>query len=124
MKYSVCVIPRIKVRIDGIEAGSQEEAAEKAIEHFNHSASSLINRDVSGVPQVRYLESSEDEDEFIVLVDEEGDEEFEESNWFYRIHTSEVKVVRMRAGAWKRLKEAQDGFADTELKLLKEDDNG
>ena len=70
MKYSVLIKPRIMIRIDGVEAGSHEEAVVKAIEKYESSAQDLIGRDLENYNRndpegsFRYMEFAESEDIF------------------------------------------------------------
>jgi len=88
MKYSVLIKPKVMIRIDGIEADSQKEAALKAVSHYEANAQHLMTRDLSNYNRddpagsFRYSEHADGELSVEALVDEEGDEEFNNSKWY------------------------------------------
>jgi hypothetical protein len=93
-KYSVLLTPEIKVRIDDIEADSREEAVKKATEYWDEVACEVVNHmnhRGGKLDKVRYTENAEDETHITALVDEEGDEEFNNSTWYlYSRHTEKT----------------------------------
>lgn len=97
MKYNVLLRPELTVKISGIEADSQQEAIERALEWFDkegihkeiRDTLEQIHVDSCRDPCFEYVELSEDTE--FALVDEVGDEEFENSNWY-----------TMKGGAWKQ----------------------
>ncbi len=86
MKYSVLVKRITNIRVDGIDAASQESAIQAAdklefgeIIGYRRRETSVTNPD--GTPIVlRYVEDGDETSCY--LVDEEGDEEFNNSQWY------------------------------------------
>jgi hypothetical protein len=107
MKYSVLIKPKMMLRIDGIEADSQEEAAVKANEFYCQKAIDLLQRDLDKFetfhPSIvfRYVEPSEGEFNTEALVDEVGDEWYENSEW-YIVHDDEPENVIVDNEALRR----------------------
>lgn len=88
MKYSVLIKPKVMIRISGIEAENQKEAAVKALIQYEGCMYDLLQRslknynpkDPGGV--FEYIEPADGECDMEALVDEEGDEEYENSEWY------------------------------------------
>lgn len=92
-KYSVLVKPRIMVRIDGVLAQNQREAAKKAIELWEEHGRDLDNVMIQlRIPGLRYVDFAEDEDIFEVMVDVEGDDTYAETGW-YLVAMSEPEAI-------------------------------
>lgn len=98
MKYSVLIKPKVMVRIDGIEANSQKEAAVKALQQLESNSYDLFQKDLRNFNRHDYagsfqhMEHADGEFDFEALVDEEGDEEFSRSGW-YIVHDEDVENV-------------------------------
>jgi hypothetical protein len=117
MKYSVLVFPRIKVRLPDVEAESQEEALAKSVAMYCENAHSIVNTDKCHI--AKYLEAAEDECDFVALVDECGDEEFENSQWYLFLGTgthSDDQLVRMKGGSFERYQKSIQKFLEDEQK--------
>ena len=86
MKYSVLVKRIVNVRVDGIEAHSQESAIEAADtlefgEIVGEMQRQTVRTNSDGTPiRVRYIEDGDET--ACYLVDEDGDEEFGKSQWY------------------------------------------
>ena len=85
MKYSVLLKPLIMVRIDDIEADSQEEAVKKAADYYDEVAHEVVDRTSTRggkLNKINYTEHAESELHMEALVDEKDDEEFNNSTWY------------------------------------------
>lgn len=86
MRYSVLVKRIVNVRVDGIDTGSQQEAIAEADKLEFRQIIGEMRRQTSrknadGTPiVVRYVEDGDETSSY--LVDEEGDEEFDNSEWY------------------------------------------
>ena len=78
MKYDVHLFPIVRVKVHGVEAGSQEEAIKKAEESTDFD--NLFNK----APDIEYAEEVA-----YYLVDEVGDEEYERTRWHDGAFTSD-----------------------------------
>lgn len=91
--FDVLVKPRVMVRIDGIRATSQEEAAKKAVELWEEHGRDLDNVTIQlRIPGLRYVDFAEDEDIFEVMVDVQGDDDYHETHW-YLVAMSEPEAI-------------------------------
>lgn len=77
MKYDVHLFPIVRVKVHGVEAGSQEEAIKKAEESTDFD--DLFNK----APDIEYAEEVA-----YYLIDEVGDEEYERTRWHDGAFTS------------------------------------
>lgn len=86
MNYSVLVKTVVNVRIDNVEAESQVAAIEKITSepfyarYFDNIVPIRDERITTKPLCVRYIEWAEED--YCYLVDEQGDEEFENSRWY------------------------------------------
>jgi hypothetical protein len=78
VKYDVHLFPIVRVKVHGVEAGSQEEAIKKAEESTDFD--NLFNK----APDIEYAEEVA-----YYLVDEVGDEEYERTRWHDGAFTSD-----------------------------------
>ena len=92
-KYSVCLFPRIKVRIPNVAAKNQAAAVWTAHAIFCDNVERLLSRPFEDGEAFKYVEQAEDEPDFIALVDEEGDEEFDNSNYHFLYTNEEGPVI-------------------------------
>jgi len=114
MKYSVAIMPRITVRIDDIEADTQEEAVAKAVAHYHDHQHEIV--DCTPL-HAKWVEAREDEREIIALVDDQGDEEYDNSAYFYYLDDKPPKCIVMTGDTFTRLDEANTKFFDAEVEL-------
>ena len=90
MKYNVLLRPELTVKITDVEATSQTEAIERAIRMLDSEGiRSEICGALGGLKGKHFEYAELSEDVTYVLVDEVGDEEFENSNWY-----------EMKGGSW------------------------
>src|ERR1039457_3955401 len=84
MKYSAYIIVPVGVRIRELEAESQEEVIKKVTDsdEFIEIYRAAIERNFQPHFPIAYTELAEDEPFPAVLVDEIGDEEFANSQWY------------------------------------------
>jgi hypothetical protein len=86
LKYSVLVKRIVNVRVDGIDTDSQQKAIVEADKLEFRQIIGEMRRQTSrknadGTPiVVRYVEDGDETSSY--LVDEEGDEEFNKSEWY------------------------------------------
>jgi hypothetical protein len=86
LKYSVLVKRIVNVRVDGIDTASQQRAIAVADKlEFRQIIGEMRRqtslRNADGTPiVVRYVEDGDETSSY--LVDEEGDEEFDNSEWY------------------------------------------
>jgi len=91
VKYNVLLRPELTVKITDVEATSQTEAIERAIRMLDSEGiRSEICGSLGGLKGKHFEYAELSEDVSYVLVDEVGDEDFDNSNWY-----------EMRGGAWK-----------------------
>lgn len=101
-EYSVRIVVPVAVRIDCIMAESQIEAirlAEESID-FQSFNQTFSQEPITGQdrPVVRYTEYADSEMPVSALVDESGDEDFENSTWYLPKGDSWVIDPPMQAG--------------------------
>lgn len=84
MRYSVLLKPKLMLRLAPIEADSHKDAVTKAEAVFMAHATDLLQRDLKRVygGVFEYMEHADGELHTEALVDEVGDEEFKESEWY------------------------------------------
>ena len=90
MKYNVYLYPTVVLKVEGIEAESQEEACRKAEEQTDlHAILDRTNKTLPGGLQPGEFEWAEELREF--HVDEVGDEEYLNSHWYKVNEFGEMK---------------------------------
>ena len=92
------VIVPVRVRIREVEAESQEEVVKKVTEETEYFDlyRAAIERNFQPHFPITYTELAEDEPLPAVLVDEIGDEEFLNSQWFENLGDSEMVPMRLQ----------------------------
>ena len=76
MKYNVHVFVAVRVKVPGVESESQEQATKKAYEKLSGELHGIFDGD-------HVYETEVDEAGAVYfLVDEDGDEEYENSIWY------------------------------------------
>lgn len=82
MKYDVHIFPIVRIKIGGIEARTQAEAIERAINAVDLSGLFRgLQQPLRG--DILLLDTEYADEISHALVDEAGDEEHEKSKWYY-----------------------------------------
>jgi len=112
VKYDVHLFPIVRVKVHGVEAGSQEEAIKKAEDSTDFN--DLFNK----APDIEYAEEVA-----YYLVDEVGDEEYERTRWHDGAFTSDPQK-RNLVGENEQLKAALTDCRDALGEYLQSVESG